>query len=58
LKAAADGLCIGGYVSTLKKNIVYSFEQPSKGKVLEIVSFFDTKDTDKFNILHDDIWWL
>jgi hypothetical protein len=38
----------------------------SKGKVLErviflrveIVSFFDSKDTDRFNFLHDDIWWL
>jgi hypothetical protein len=38
----------------------------SKGKVLElviflrvqIVSFFDTEDTDKVNFLHDDFWWL
>ena len=38
----------------------------SKGKVLErvillraeIVSFFETDNTDKVDFLHDDIWWL
>jgi hypothetical protein len=38
----------------------------SKGKVLEqviflqleIVSFFDTENTDGFNFLQDNIWWL
>jgi hypothetical protein len=44
----------------------FDYKWLSKRKVLErviflraeIVSFFDTEDTDRLNFYHDDIWWL